>query len=309
MPESEPIVDAGIPDLEDLDAWLAAREAALGDVRPDADARVVWASGTRTAGRRRTPLSLVYLHGFSASRMETAPLCDRLAAALGANLFYARLAGHGRTPEAMGAETMQDWLDDGALALEIGRRLGERVILIGTSTGGTLATLLAASAPPQLAALVLLAPNFWPNDGRVGLLTWPGARTWVPWVVGHTRVVPPENEGHARHWTTTYPSVSLIPMMQLVRAVQRAPLERIRVPVLAVYSNDDQVVDSRRTPPVLARMTGTEVETELLTPEAHPAVPNPSQHVLAGDVFAPGGTAPVVERILRFLSDRGLAPG
>ncbi|MEE4361728.1 MAG: alpha/beta fold hydrolase, partial [Pseudomonadales bacterium] len=140
--------------LEALDAWLAAREARHDDLREETDERIVWAAGER----RRTPLSIVYLHGFSASRRETAPLCDRMAEALGANLFYARLAGHGRSPEAMGEATVADWLDDAQRAWSLGTRLGQRVAFVGTSTGGTLATLFASRcADPRLAALMLIA--------------------------------------------------------------------------------------------------------------------------------------------------------
>ncbi|HSG90473.1 MAG TPA: alpha/beta fold hydrolase [Pseudomonadales bacterium] len=294
-----------VPATADLESWLAAREAGHGDIREDADARIVWAG----AAGVRTPLSLVYLHGFSASRMETSPLCDLVARACGANLFYARLAGHGRTPAAMGAATREDWIEDGRLAFEIGSRLGERVVLVGTSTGGTLATLLAAQAPAALAALVLLAPNFGPRDPRAGLLAWPGARTWVPWVVGATREVEPESEGHARHWMTTYPSTALVAMMQLVRATERSALERIRVPVLAMFSDDDQVVDARRTRPMLARMAAARVEIEPVTAVADAPVANPSGHVFAGDVFAPHATEPTAERILRFLATHGLTDG
>lgn len=291
---------ATVPEADALDAWLATREAEPGDVRPDADARIVWAGD---AGRR-TPVSIVYLHGFSASRMETAPLCDRLAARLGANLFYARLTGHGRTPAAMGEARMQDWIDDADEALEVGRRIGERVVLIGTSTGGTLATLLAARPAPDLAAMVLIAPNFGPKDARAGLLTWPGARLWVPWVVGAQRVVPPENEAHGRFWTTTYPSTSLIPMMQLVRRVARTPLDQVRTPVLALWSADDEVVDSRRTGPTLERMRNAHVEVEVSTPVDDPAVPNPSRHVIVGEAFAPRATDAAVARIGAFLEAR-----
>ncbi|MDD4273595.1 MAG: hypothetical protein PHG14_07705 [Desulfobacter postgatei] len=38
----------------------------------------------------------VYIHGFSATRKETAPLSDLVAKTLNANLFYTRLSGHGR---------------------------------------------------------------------------------------------------------------------------------------------------------------------------------------------------------------------
>jgi alpha-beta hydrolase superfamily lysophospholipase len=288
-------------DPAELDAWLSAREAAFGDVREEADARIIWAGGAR----RRTPLALVYLHGYSASRRETAPLCDELAERLGANLFYARLAGHGRhAPEAMGEASAACWRRDAEEAFEIGTRLGERVVLVGCSTGATLATLVAAEAPEALAACVLIAPNYGPRDPRTALLTWPGARRWVPWVIGRERVVEAENDAHARFWTLRYPTPSLVPMMELVQQVRRADLGAVTSPVLAVWCEQDEVVDAARIPPTLARLRAAHVETMLLE-----AIPGASNHVVVGDAFAPDATAPVRERILAFLAGTGVVQG
>ena len=91
------------------------------------------------ASERKTPYSVVYLHGFSATRQETAPLAECVADSLGANLFETRLAGHGREREPLADVRAEDWLHDAAEALAIAARLGERVIVIGTSTGATLA--------------------------------------------------------------------------------------------------------------------------------------------------------------------------
>src|SRR5258708_7415518 len=55
-------------------------------------------------------------------------------------------------------------------ALAIGRQLGNKVILMGTSTGGTFALQLAATYPDQVAALVLLSPNIAINDPNAWLL-------------------------------------------------------------------------------------------------------------------------------------------
>ena len=63
---------------------------------------------------------------------------------LGANAFLPRLAAHGRATSAEFATvTPQDWLNDAREALAIGRRIGDRVILIGTSTGALLVTMVA----------------------------------------------------------------------------------------------------------------------------------------------------------------------
>jgi hypothetical protein len=67
----------------DLDGYLARSEAGYGDIVPGTEKTIVWAS----ASKSRTPLSIVYLHGFSASRQECAPLPQLLARSLGANLY------------------------------------------------------------------------------------------------------------------------------------------------------------------------------------------------------------------------------
>ena len=126
----------------------------------------------------------------------------------------------------------------------------------------------------------------------------------MPWLVGAERVVEAENPAHARYWTLRYPSTSLIPMMELVQDVRRAPLEAVRAPVLAIWCDEDTVVDAARIEPTLARMSGAVVETERVAPQ-----PEGSNHVFVGDAFGPEQTTPVLERILAFLEGRGLVAG
>jgi pimeloyl-ACP methyl ester carboxylesterase len=136
----------------DVEGYLARTEGQFDDIAPGAEKSIVWAG----AKRAKTPFAIVYLHGFSATRQETFPLCDLVAARLGANLHYTRLTGHGRGGRALAEATVSDWLNDAAEAFAIGERLGDKVIVIGTSTGGTLATWLALQPHSTLHACVLL---------------------------------------------------------------------------------------------------------------------------------------------------------
>ena len=52
----------------DVDAYLAASEARIPDIIDGAQKQIVWAD---PAAKSRTPISLVYIHGFSASLEET----------------------------------------------------------------------------------------------------------------------------------------------------------------------------------------------------------------------------------------------
>ena len=116
---------------DDISEFLAQRELQFSDIRPEAAKRIVWAG----APGQKTPLAVIYVHGFSASAEEIRPVPDEVAKALGANLFYTRLAGHGRSGDAMAEPLAGDWIEDMAEAMAIGRRLGDRVVVIATSTG------------------------------------------------------------------------------------------------------------------------------------------------------------------------------
>lgn len=72
-----------LPADGDLDGWLAAREACVGDIVPGTEKKI-FRAGQPGA---RTERSLVYIHGFSATRRETAPQAEVVAEKLGANLF------------------------------------------------------------------------------------------------------------------------------------------------------------------------------------------------------------------------------
>ena len=93
------------------------------------------------AAETKAPLSIVYLHGFSASSEEIRPVPDDVAAALGANLVHTRFKGHGRDGDAMAEGSVPTWMADAVEALAVARRVGKKVMIMSTSTGGTLAAL------------------------------------------------------------------------------------------------------------------------------------------------------------------------
>jgi alpha-beta hydrolase superfamily lysophospholipase len=281
---------------EDLDAWLAAKEAAVPDLRAGAEKRIVWAG----AAGARTPLSVVYVHGFSASAEELRPVPDRVAEALGANLFFTRLAGHGRDGAAMAEARAGDWVADMAEAMAIGRRIGERVIVIGTSTGGTLAALAALDpALPEalgegLAGIVFVSPNFRIANPAAPLLTLPGARHWLPALVGEERGFTPINTGHAAHWTTRYPSVAVLPVAALAAHVRGLDAGATEVPALFLYSEHDKVISPRAVRRAYAAWGGP----KRLVPFVMAPGDDPYSHVLAGEILSPAQTERAVAEIL-----------
>lgn len=269
---------------EDLDAYLAEAEAKVPDLRDGVARHIVWAG---EAGAP-TPLSIVYLHGYSATLEEIRPVPDLVADGLGANLHYARLAGHGRDGAAMAEPSAGDWIEDTAEALAIGRRIGERVLVIATSTGGSLAALAAhdPALSEDLAGIVLVSPNFRINRADAFLLTLPWAERWVPVLAGEMRSWEPANARHGAFWTTEYPTVAIMPMAALVKHVRDLDFAQTDVPALFVYSEHDTVVAPEAIHDVIAAWGGPKQVAPLVMTDRD----DPGNHVIAGDIMSPGQT-------------------
>ena len=282
----------------DPDGWVARAEAAVPGIRPGDQAAVVRSYGTTEA----TDLSLVFLHGFSADRHELDPVPTLLADSLGAHLFYARLTGHGQDGAAMARATAGDWLQDATDAVAVAGALGERIVLVGSSTGATLALWAALKAPQRerIGALVLLSPNFHPADRQSRLLLLPWGGLLARLSLGAERCFSPVSPEQERHWTTCYPSDALLPMMALVERIRTEDLSALRTPTLVLYSPADQVVDPLETERYFGEL-GAEPKRLVPIERAGPA-----NHVLAGDIVAPENTDRVVREALAFLEAAGL---
>lgn len=273
-----------------LDEWLKTSEAAHADIKPGTAKGIVWA----TPAHQRTPWAVVYLHGFSASRLETAPVADQVAKALGANAFHTRLTGHGLPGAAMGEARVQDWMADAVEAVQIGNTLGERVLLISCSTGSTLATWLALTPEGRtVAAHAFISPNFGPKDKRSEIINGPWGQQIALALEGETRSWTPQDAREANAWTPNYPTRALFPMMAMVKAVRESDLSQFQAPVLMLYSEQDETVDPEQTRAAFARI-GSATKTIEVVRYSH----SKGQHVLAGDIKDPQAVAPMVDSIV-----------
>jgi hypothetical protein len=132
--------------------WLAARDEAAAPIQPGAGSRVSWAG--EQGGQ--TDVCVVFLHGWSASPIEMAPVDERIARGMRANLLRYRLTGHGLQPNERGGEailqtaTRDRLMLDCALAFACGKLLGKRVVFLGSSCA---ATRRSAHAPRHAPAL------------------------------------------------------------------------------------------------------------------------------------------------------------
>lgn len=292
----QPAAREAPPAIHLLDDWLAQQEAAFPDIRPGLQRQVVW----HGLPGERTPWSVVYVHGFASSWQDTAPLAEQVAQQLGANLYHARLTGHGRTSDALAEATVQDWLADTIEAKTIGQRLGERVVFIGFSTGATLGTWLGKRPEGEaVETFVFLSPNYGPRDKRAELINQPWGMRLALFLEGETFTQYAGADAQSHAWTLVYPTRTLFPMMALVKHVRHTDLSTFIAPVLVLYSERDQVVDAQEILTLFPRL-GSERKT-LMAVDYSEA---PDQHVLAGDLRAPRATQRMADDIVRWMQTR-----
>jgi esterase/lipase len=280
---------------DELEPWLAASERSADEqfgLIPGVEKRITWFEEPRT-----TPYAVVYLHGFSATRQETAPLASMVANALQANLYETRLTGHGRQREALADVHAEDWLHDAAEAIAIAARLGERVVVIGTSTGATLATaMLDHPIMQSVDTIVMLSPNFAPRREIVAWLTRPGGRLLLRALAGETRSWEPHNALQEKYWSTSYPSKVGIEMMRLVDLANRQLPAAIPQRLLMFYSRDDAVISTETALSIFER---TESPRKIAIEIREPG--DPAHHVLAGDILSAATTARIAAEIVDFI--------
>ena len=287
-----------VPD--DLELHIEKSESKFNDIVPGSEKTIIWHSEKG----QKTAFSVVSFHGFSTSRQDMAPLVDEIAADFGANLFHTRLTGHGRGGLAMVDGSVNDWLNDANEALEVGRRLGDSVILIGNSTGATAATWLASiKTNTDIAAIILLSPNFSPADPKTRMLLWPWGQQLAELVNGKERYWEPHNQGHGQYWAHQYPTKAVLPVLGLVKLVNDADLENINIPTMMIYSSKDKVISIPALKQAFSRLPSA--KNQLIE---FNDTQDPSFHILAGDILSPSSTEQVKQKILEFL-DRAFKAG
>jgi esterase/lipase len=291
---------------EGLDQYVHDRESSH-KLKPDNEARIIWFSDS---SRQRTEYAFVYLHGFSASQKEGDPVHRNIAREFGANLYLSRLAEHGiDTSEQLLNLTADEYWASAEEALAIGKQLGNKVILISTSTGGTLALKLAATYPQDIAALILMSPNIAINDPFAWLLNDPWGLQ-IARAVKHGNYVDAEDSRpvYRQYWNKPYRLEAAVELQELIETtMKKETFQQVKQPVqLIYYYKDDIHQDS--VVKVSAMLT---MYDELGTPDSLKrkiAMPNTGNHVVASPIKS-HDVEGVQKEIERFLGEvLGLKP-
>ena len=289
-----------VASLAGLEDYIEAKEASH-KLRPNNEARIMWAGDSI---KQRTPYSIVYLHGFSASQEEGEPVHRDIAKKFGCNLYLSRLAEHGiDTTEQLINLTADNYWESAKEALAIGKQLGEKVILCGTSTGGTLALQLAATYPDQISGLVLYSPNIAINDPNAWILNNPWGLQVARLVKGGKYNVPEDDRPiYKQYWNKPYRLEAAVALEEMLETtMNKTTFSKITQPTLLLYYYKDE----QHQDPVVKVSAMREMFTQLATPDSikrQKAMPNTGNHVIAS-VIKSNDVASVENETMLFLKD------
>lgn len=288
-----------IPAQADTLEQYISRNEAKQKLKPDNEARILWFNDSL---KSITDYAVVYLHGFSASQEEGDPVHYSFAQKFGCNLFLARLADHGvDTTEPLLNFTAERIWNSAKEAYAIGKQLGKKIILMATSTGGTLALKLAAEYP-DIAGLILLSPNIAINDPNAWLLNNHWGLQIAKMVKGKYNKAKDTTALYAQYWNNKYRIESTVQLEELLETTMKeSTFKKIIQPTLLLYYyKDDDHQDDVVKVSAMKRMF-----LQLGTPEnfkKQVAIPNAGDHVI-GSYIKSKDIQTVEEQCERFAAD------
>jgi pimeloyl-ACP methyl ester carboxylesterase len=281
---STPKYETGLPtvpaDATALEQYVKTNEAQH-KIKPDNEARIIWNNDSL---KQPTDYAVVYLHGFSASQEEGDPVHKDFAKKFGCNLYLSRLDAHGiDTTEQLLPFTAAGVWNTAKEAYAIGKQLGKKVILISTSTGGTLALKLAAEYP-EIAGLILLSPNIAINDGNAWLLNNNWGLQIARLVRGNYNVAGDTTAIYAQYWNNKYRMEATVQLEELLESTMKeSTFKKIKQPTLLLYyykdeDNQDPVVKVSAMKRMFEQIS-TPVNLKRQVP-----LPNTGDHVLGSPI-------------------------
>lgn len=291
----------------DLDDYIKDKESKL-KLKPDNQSRIIWANDSL---KNKTECCLLYLHGFSASWFEGAPVNIDFAKHYGMNFYAPRLASHGiDTTEALIDMTPERLYESAKEALSVAHSLGKKVILMGTSTGGTLALKLSAEFPELVDGLILLSPNIAINNSAAFLLSKPWGLQIARNVYGGKYRITNNDfaSEECQYWNCKYRLEAIVYLQQLVEATMtKETFSKVEDPVfLAYYYKDEEHQDPTVKVDAMLKMFD-----QLKTPQAQKqkqAFPEAGTHVIGCKLFS-GAWKEVEQASYEFAEEKlGLNP-
>jgi pimeloyl-ACP methyl ester carboxylesterase len=285
----QPVLNNDLPSVPNdpgqLEKWVTDREQSM-KIKPDNEARFIWANDSV---KGKTMYVLLYLHGFSASWFEGSPVNVDFARHFRCNAYLPRLATHGLdTQEALLDMTPDRLWESAKEALMVAGQLGEKVVIMSTSTGGTLSLKLAAEFPDKITGLMLFSPNVQINNSVAWLLSKPWGLQLARKSAGDNyRITNPDSTAKdCQYWYCKYRLEGIVYLQQLVEATMKEEVfKRVTQPVfLGYYYKDEKHQDQTVRVDAALKMfdeLGTPIDVKIKM-----AFPEAGDHCIANEMFS-----------------------
>ena len=239
----KPIIFKDLPKIKlsinEVKSWIHQKELKFINIKEGNESRIIFYDSVP----KKTNLSIVYLHGFSGSSQDGSPVHINTAKKLKSNIYLPRLYAHGlNSDEPLLEYTGEKYLDSAREALAIGKIIGEKVILMCTSTGCSAALALAANHP-QVSALVMYAPNIRITHPLDFVATLP----WGLYIVrlvegGKYHYITNTWKDKEKFWTTKYRLEAPIEMQNLLEtAMNEEVFRKVMVPTFSGFYYKNEV--------------------------------------------------------------------
>jgi len=267
--------------LMNLDTYISKKEATIEGLKSNNAAKIIWAS---KYAQKKSPLAFVYLHGFGASQREGEPIMSTLSKKFQANVYMSRLAEHGiyrdNTFEYL---TPENYMASAQEAINIGKQLGEQVIIVSTSTGGTLGLTIAAN-DADIKGVILYSPFIDVKDQSSADIVLPGAKEKFIEMTGSEMRLQERPEEEAKFWSTNYHVNGYIALITMLKNnMTPETFTKVKCPVFLAYyykneKEQDQVVS------VAAMQTMYDQLGTAIDKKYKKAFPESGNHVIGCDL-------------------------
>lgn len=210
-------------------------------------------------------VGVLVCHGFTGTPQSMRPLAERFAAE-GFSVRLPRLPGHGTTWQELNKTRWTDWFAEVDAAYAELAATCDRVVVVGLSMGGTLATLVAETHPNDVAGLVLINPAYVMNNPRLRAV--PLLQHVVPSIAAISGDI--KKPGVAEVGYARTPLKALRSQMRMWEQVTR-DLPQITQPVILFHSSQDHVVPPACSELFLSRISSEDITDVVLHDSYHVA--------------------------------------
>ena len=259
-----------IAENSNLDSLVEVGEK-VHKIKPNNEAKIIWADSAHQP----------------TSQMEGAPVHENIAKQFHCNLYLTRLAEHGiDTTEDLVNLTAENYWESAKQAYAIGKKLGKKVILMSTSTGGTLSLQLAA-AFPEIAGLIMYSPNIAINNPAAPMLNNPWGLQIARWVKGGNYAnIQYKNNEYPKYWNAHYRLEATVELQNLIEATMtKEQFAKVNQPCLTLYYYKDDAHQDN----VVKVSAIKEMFAAIHTPDSLKkavAIPNAESHVLGSPIVS-----------------------